>query len=294
MMTVLVLLSELKYHVLMMTANFVDLMIIDTDTVSFLFTIFPALRWIVALCVIALVPLVVFTWRVDPFRVRRLTAVAALLACVGGLTALETQLPLEPFEAFYGGNHVSSFARSGVDAISELLTHGLMESDAVAAERLQPAGGDNLPAGKKAAAHHPHSRRIELRHPHGAGHQGAERLRRAFPVVRRQGAQFPGRRRRRAELVHRIQRAGGPVGALVRPLRLFRHAHRRRPRRARAAGRAAPLRLSHVFALSGARRLHERAQLPDHDRRAAFLRSARSRHAKRSSPTVSSSTPPRA
>ncbi len=52
MMTVLVLLSDLKYHVLMMTANFVDLMIIDTDTVSFLFTIFPALRWIVALCLL--------------------------------------------------------------------------------------------------------------------------------------------------------------------------------------------------------------------------------------------------
>ena len=44
MMTVLVLLSQLKYHVLMMTANFVDLMIVDTDTVTFLFTIFPALR----------------------------------------------------------------------------------------------------------------------------------------------------------------------------------------------------------------------------------------------------------
>ena len=37
MMTVLVLLSQLKYHVLMMTPNFVDLMIVDTDTVSFLF-----------------------------------------------------------------------------------------------------------------------------------------------------------------------------------------------------------------------------------------------------------------
>src|SRR6202795_3799610 len=104
MMTLLVLLSQLKYHVLMMTANFVDLMIIDTDTVSFLFTIYPALHWIVALCVIALVPLVVFTWRPGPFRVRRLTAVAAVLACVGGLTAIETHLPLQPFEAFYGGN----------------------------------------------------------------------------------------------------------------------------------------------------------------------------------------------
>src|ERR1700687_5892245 len=92
MMTVLVLLSDLKYHVLMMTANFVDLMIVDTDTVSFLFTIYPALRWIVALCLVALVPLVVFTWRADPFRVRRLTAIAAALACVGGLTAIETHL----------------------------------------------------------------------------------------------------------------------------------------------------------------------------------------------------------
>src|ERR1700731_4717926 len=149
MMTVLVLLSDLKYHVLMMTANFVDLMIIDTDTVSFLFTIYPALHWIVALCVIALVPLVVFTWRADPFRIRRLTAVAALLACVGGVTAVERHLPLLPFEAFYGGSQGWSFARSGVDAISELLTHGLMESDAVAAEHLQPVGDETCAPAKK-------------------------------------------------------------------------------------------------------------------------------------------------
>src|SRR6202790_281186 len=149
MMTVLVLLSDLKYHVLMMTANFVDLMIIDTDTVSFLFTIYPALRWIVLLCVIALVPLVVFTWRADPFRVRRLTAVAAALACVGTLTAIERHLPLQPFEAFYGGNQVSSFARSGVDAISELLTHGLMESDAVAADHLRPASEETCAPAKR-------------------------------------------------------------------------------------------------------------------------------------------------
>ena len=59
MMTVLVLLSQLKYHVLMMTANFVDVMIVDTDTLSFLFMIFPALRWIVAISLVALLPLVV-------------------------------------------------------------------------------------------------------------------------------------------------------------------------------------------------------------------------------------------
>ena len=148
MMTVLVLLSQLKYHVLMMTANFVDLMIVDTDTVSFLFTIYPALRWIVALSLLALVPLVVLAWRLDPFRIRRLTAFALAFACVGWLTILEMQFPMQPFEGFYGGNLVSSFARSGVDAVSTLMTQGLMQSDAYAADRLQPAAATCQPAGK--------------------------------------------------------------------------------------------------------------------------------------------------
>ena len=147
-MTVLVLLSQLKYHMLMMTANFVDLMIVDTDTISFLFTIFPGLRWIVALSLVALVPLLVFAWRLDPFRVRRLTAFGSMLACIGWLTILEMQFPLVPFMAFYGGNHVSSFARSGVDAVAELMTHGLMQSDAFAADRLQPATDGCRPAVK--------------------------------------------------------------------------------------------------------------------------------------------------
>src|ERR1051325_4214935 len=44
MVAALILLSQFKYDKLMMTVNFVDLMIIDTDTVSFLFTIMPRLR----------------------------------------------------------------------------------------------------------------------------------------------------------------------------------------------------------------------------------------------------------
>jgi hypothetical protein len=74
MVIVLVLLSQLKHQVLMMTANFVDLMIVDTDTVAFLFTIFPALRWIAVLSAIAIVPLIVLTWRLDAFRVGRVAA----------------------------------------------------------------------------------------------------------------------------------------------------------------------------------------------------------------------------
>ena len=49
LVVVLVLLSRLKHDVVQMTANFVDLMVIDRDTAAFLFTIFPNLRWSVVL-----------------------------------------------------------------------------------------------------------------------------------------------------------------------------------------------------------------------------------------------------
>ena len=45
LVVVLVLLSRLKHDVVQMTANFVDLMVIDRDTAAYLFTIFPNLRW---------------------------------------------------------------------------------------------------------------------------------------------------------------------------------------------------------------------------------------------------------
>ena len=42
LVVVLILLSRLKHDIVQMTANFVDLMVIDRDTAAFLFTIFPA------------------------------------------------------------------------------------------------------------------------------------------------------------------------------------------------------------------------------------------------------------
>jgi hypothetical protein len=137
MMATLVLLSQLKYQVLMMTANFVDLMIVDTDTVTFLFTVYPTLRIVVGLAAVLLIPVLALAWLSDARRISRLTALALAIGCIGGLTALEQQFHMEPFEAYYGGNHVSGFARSGVDAVSDLMTHGLMQSDASAPDRLK-------------------------------------------------------------------------------------------------------------------------------------------------------------
>src|ERR1700693_6137249 len=43
MMVILILVSRLKYDIIWMTANFLDVMIIDRDTISFLLSIIPGL-----------------------------------------------------------------------------------------------------------------------------------------------------------------------------------------------------------------------------------------------------------
>src|SRR3954465_4204523 len=57
LVVILVLLSRLKHDVVQMTANFVDLMVIDRDTAAFLFTIFPNLRWSVIGAAFLILPL---------------------------------------------------------------------------------------------------------------------------------------------------------------------------------------------------------------------------------------------
>ena len=140
MVVALIQVSEFKYKVIWTTANFVDLMIIDPDTITFLLTIFPRLMPMVLIAVGVSVPALVMIWSFDPFRVRRLGAAVGVVGCLAGLYVVETVSPMEEFEGFYGKNYVSHFARSGVDAVSTLLVHGLMESDPVASERLAPIG----------------------------------------------------------------------------------------------------------------------------------------------------------
>src|SRR4029453_5430862 len=67
LVVVLVLLARLKHDVVQMTANFVDLMVIDRDTAAYLFTIFPNLRWSVVGAALVILPLMVALWRSDPF-----------------------------------------------------------------------------------------------------------------------------------------------------------------------------------------------------------------------------------
>ena len=134
---ILVLLSRLKHDIVQMTVNFVDLMMIDRDSIAFLFTIYPNLRWSSVFAALLILPLTVALWRLDPFRVRRLPAAAAALACFASLTAFSLVWPQEDWRGYYDDNYVSKFTRSGVVAVSDFINYGFMESDPVAVDGLK-------------------------------------------------------------------------------------------------------------------------------------------------------------
>jgi Sulfatase len=137
LVVVLILLSRLKHDIVQMTANFVDLMVIDRDTAAFLFTIFPNLRWSVISAAVVIFPLMYALWWLDPFRIRRLPALACKLACLAALVAYSLTWPDEAWRGFYNDGYLSKFARSGVIAVSDFINYGFMESDATADERLK-------------------------------------------------------------------------------------------------------------------------------------------------------------
>ena len=142
--------SRFKFRVLFMTASFIDVMIIDSDTIAFLWMIFPKIRWAAAAAIVLALPVTATLWYLDRIRVRRLTAAAGAIACLALLSGLSLAKPVSPGEAFGDDSYVSGFARSGVSAISELMTHGFLESDAVVIDRLKTvAGGTCETPGKR-------------------------------------------------------------------------------------------------------------------------------------------------
>ncbi len=137
LVVVLVLLSRLKHDVVQMTANFVDLMVIDRDSATFLFTIFPNLRWSVISAALVTIPLMYALWWLDPFRIRRLPALAGMLACLAALVGYSLTWPDEAWRGYYDDGYFSKFARSGVTAVTDFVHYGFMESDAVVTGRLK-------------------------------------------------------------------------------------------------------------------------------------------------------------
>ena len=125
MVVALILLSQFKYDKLMMTVNFVDLMIIDPDTSAFLFTSCRSYANRSCSVLVIAVPLLMLLWRIDPFRVRMRTTALGSTLCMGGLVVLSAAYPADFYGEFFSRDYVSKFARSGVEAIYEFAIHGL-------------------------------------------------------------------------------------------------------------------------------------------------------------------------
>lgn len=136
--SLVIVLSKFKFDVTWMTLGFLDFLIIDADTFSFLLQIFPDLRTKLFIGAVVGVPAALLIWRFDPFRVRRVLAAILGIACFQLLVVMSLAVPEEPTEPFQGVNHISNVARSGVLAAYELATTGWIEADK-SADRLRGA-----------------------------------------------------------------------------------------------------------------------------------------------------------
>jgi Sulfatase len=136
MIVVIVLLSRFKHDVLLMTINFLDIMIVDVDTVSFLLTVYPNLKWMIACACAVVLPIIALLCWFDPLRVRLLVALSGVAACLATLSALSLSVPNDLYDEFASANYVSKFARSGVTGIVDLYSRGYLDSGAAISERL--------------------------------------------------------------------------------------------------------------------------------------------------------------
>jgi phosphoglycerol transferase MdoB-like AlkP superfamily enzyme len=137
MLVVLIMVSRFKYDVLWMSLSFIDVMVIDADTFSFLMMIFPNVRAASIVAALVFIPIAIAVWRIDPFRVRRAAAAVGVTACLAGIAGLSLAYPVLPGEGFGNWNYVSHFVRTGVDAVAAYVEQGFLESDPITAEALR-------------------------------------------------------------------------------------------------------------------------------------------------------------
>jgi len=143
---VLIAFSRFKYDILQLTLTFLDFLIIDRDTFSFLLSIFPRLKLPLLLAAIAAVPVLWLVWRTDPFRISRRISLALLAFATVSISAMAIAVPEQAWEPFQGVNHISNLARSGVVAVSRLTSTGWIEADPPAQPSLPLARGAHAAA----------------------------------------------------------------------------------------------------------------------------------------------------
>src|SRR6201991_1053294 len=138
---VLIAFSRFKFDILQLSVTFLDFLIIDRDTFSFLLSVFPRLKMPLLIAALAAVPALWVIWRTDPFRVSRKISFALLAFATSAISLMAIAKPEQPWEPFQGVNHISSLARSGVVAVSRLSSTGWIEADPPAQPPLPLARG---------------------------------------------------------------------------------------------------------------------------------------------------------
>ena len=71
LVVLLIALSRFKFDILQLSLTFLDFLIIDRDTFSFLLSVFPRLRTQLIVAAVLAVPVLWLIWRADPFRAGR-------------------------------------------------------------------------------------------------------------------------------------------------------------------------------------------------------------------------------
>ncbi len=136
MIVALVLLSQFKHDALNLTVTFMDVMIIDPDTTAFLWKTFPNIgTQLATIGGVGFAGAVLF-WLIDPFRMRRRTALMGLLSCFVLLAVLSFAVPLDREDEHRDRHFVSKFARSASIVLVDLATRGILEADAKALKPL--------------------------------------------------------------------------------------------------------------------------------------------------------------
>ena len=149
LIVILIALSQFKHGTLMMTATFVDVMLIDVATFSFFLKVNPGLVEKLGLAVALALPVMVLLWRAEPFRVRRSTALLGVLLCLAALAGLSLAVPTDREDEFYPHQYVSKFARSAAVAAVDLMNGGVLEADPATGERLNVGTVGACPPGRK-------------------------------------------------------------------------------------------------------------------------------------------------
>src|SRR5258707_1609043 len=101
LIVILIALSQFKHGTLLMTATFVDVMLIDAATFSFFLKVNPGLVEKLGLAVALALPVMVLLWRAGPFRLPRRPALPGVLLFPAALGALSLAVPTHPEDAIY-------------------------------------------------------------------------------------------------------------------------------------------------------------------------------------------------